>query len=120
MYEVMVRSKPDVKLAFLDGLVLKRDHGELVDHIARLAKEKCPKSKEGLDRPSLAALAGAAGWARPRTVGYSVVWQPPGFRAFCRWGTVAPGRSKKSEDLSRDRVYLRSLLRDHRHSPARP
>ena len=58
-YEVMVRSKPDAKLAFLDGLVLKRDHGELVDHIARLAKEKCPKSKRDLIAP-LAALAGAA------------------------------------------------------------
>jgi Protein of unknown function (DUF998) len=57
-YEVMVRSKPDAKLAFLDDLVAKRDHGELVDHVARLAKEKCPKSKRDLIAP-VAALGGA-------------------------------------------------------------
>jgi hypothetical protein len=55
LYEVLVRSKPDAKLAFLDDLVAKLDHGELVDHVAKLAKEKCKRSNRDL----IFALAGA-------------------------------------------------------------
>jgi hypothetical membrane protein len=55
VYKVLVNSKPDAKLAFLDDLVAKRDHGELVDHVAKLAKERCKRSNTDL----IAALAGA-------------------------------------------------------------
>ena len=41
VYEVLVKSKPEAKLAFLDDLVAKRDHGELQDHVAKVAKKKC-------------------------------------------------------------------------------
>ena len=44
VYEVLVKSKPDAKSAFLDDLVAKRDHGELADHVAKLAKKKCKRS----------------------------------------------------------------------------
>jgi hypothetical membrane protein len=55
MYEVLVKSKPDAKSAFLDDLLAKRDHGELADHVAKLAKEKCKKANIVL----IAHLAGA-------------------------------------------------------------
>lgn len=44
VYEVLAKSKSDAKSAFLDDLVAKRDHGELADHVANLAKEKCKRS----------------------------------------------------------------------------
>ncbi len=44
MYEVLAQSRPDARSAFLDGLVAMRDRGELADHVAKLAAEKCPKS----------------------------------------------------------------------------
>jgi hypothetical membrane protein len=43
-YEALLKSKPDAKSAFLDDLLAKRDHGELADHVAKLAKEKCKRS----------------------------------------------------------------------------
>jgi hypothetical membrane protein len=43
-YEVLVKSTPGAHLAVLDDLIEKRDQGELVDHIARLANEKCKRS----------------------------------------------------------------------------
>jgi hypothetical membrane protein len=55
-YEVLVRSRPDARLPALDDLVQKRDRGELVDHIARLADENCEKSNALL----IAAPMGAA------------------------------------------------------------
>jgi hypothetical membrane protein len=55
-YEVLAKSTPDAHLAALDDLVEKRNRGELFDHIARLAREKCPKSNALL----IAALIGAA------------------------------------------------------------
>jgi hypothetical membrane protein len=55
-YEVLVKSTPDAHLAVLDDLIEKRDRGELFDHIARLAKEKCVKSNMQL----IAAPIGAA------------------------------------------------------------
>src|SRR5215203_2475019 len=44
VYEALLKSKPDAKSAFLDDLLAKRDRGELADHIAILAKEKCKRS----------------------------------------------------------------------------
>jgi len=56
MYEVLAQSRPDARSAFLDGLVAMRDRGELADHVAKLAAEKCPKSSILL----IAAPIGAA------------------------------------------------------------
>lgn len=56
VYEVLARSKPDAKLAFLDDLVTKRDQGLLVPYVAREAKERCKRSNILL----IAAPAGAA------------------------------------------------------------
>ncbi len=44
VYEALLKSKPDAKLAFLDDLLAKRDRGELADHVAKLAKEECKRS----------------------------------------------------------------------------
>ena len=44
-YETLMKSAPDAQLAFLDDLVAKRDRGELADHVANLAREKCKRSK---------------------------------------------------------------------------
>jgi Protein of unknown function (DUF998) len=57
MYEVLAKSRPGAQSAFLDGLVAMRDRGELADHVAKLAAEKCPKSNILL----IAAPSGAAG-----------------------------------------------------------
>jgi hypothetical membrane protein len=54
-YEMLMKSVPDAKLAFLDDLVAKRDRGELADHVAKLAKEKCKRPKTEL----ILNLAGA-------------------------------------------------------------
>jgi hypothetical membrane protein len=48
VYEMLMKSVPDTKLAFLDNLVAKRDRGELADHVAKLAKEKCRRPKTEL------------------------------------------------------------------------
>ena len=55
-YAVLVKSRPDARSAALDDLIEKRDRGELVDHIARLASEKCKRSNALL----IAAPIGAA------------------------------------------------------------
>jgi hypothetical membrane protein len=55
VYEVLLKSKPDAKSAFLDEFLVKRDHGELLDHVAKLANEKCKRANTDLIR----ALAGA-------------------------------------------------------------
>lgn len=55
-YEVLKKSTPDAHFAVLDDLIEKRDRGELVDHIATLAHEKCQRSNTGL----IAAPIGAA------------------------------------------------------------
>jgi len=47
-YETLMKSVPDAKLAFLDDLIAKRDNGELADHVAKLAKEKCKRPKTEL------------------------------------------------------------------------
>ena len=43
VYEMLMKSVPDAKLAFLDDLVAKRDHAELADYVAKLANEKCKR-----------------------------------------------------------------------------
>jgi hypothetical membrane protein len=55
VYEVLMKSMPDAKLAFLDDLVAKRDRGELADHVVKLAKEKCKRPQTEL----ILNLAGA-------------------------------------------------------------
>jgi hypothetical protein len=54
VYEVLLKSKPDAGSAFLDEFLAKRDHGELADHVAKLANEKCKRAHTDL----IATLAG--------------------------------------------------------------
>jgi hypothetical membrane protein len=54
-YEVLLKSRPDARSAFLDDLVAKRDRGGLADHVAERAKVKCKKSRLEL----IAHLVGA-------------------------------------------------------------
>ena len=55
VYETLMKSVPDAKLAFLNDLVAKRDRGELTDYVVKLAKEKCTRPKTEL----ILNLAGA-------------------------------------------------------------
>jgi hypothetical membrane protein len=55
VYETVMKSVPDAKLAFLDDLITKRDRGELADHVAKLAQKKCKRPKTEL----ILNLAGA-------------------------------------------------------------
>ena len=55
VYENLVKSAPDAKLAFLDDLVAKRDHGELADHVANWPT----KSVRGPKTELILNLAGA-------------------------------------------------------------
>jgi hypothetical membrane protein len=55
VYEVLLKSKPDARSAFLDEFLAKRDRGELLDHVAKLADEKCKRANTDL----IGALAGA-------------------------------------------------------------
>jgi hypothetical membrane protein len=57
-YEALVKSRPDAHLAVLDDLIDKRDRGELVDHISRLADEKCQRSNTLLIAAPIGAAAG--------------------------------------------------------------
>jgi hypothetical membrane protein len=58
MYEVLAKSRPDARSAFLDRLVAMRDRGELADHVAKLAAEKCPKSNILLVAAPIGAAVG--------------------------------------------------------------
>jgi hypothetical membrane protein len=55
VYEVLLKSKPDARSAFLDEFLVKRDRSELLDHVAKLANEKCKRANTDL----IGALAGA-------------------------------------------------------------
>lgn len=57
-YGVLVNSTSDARSAVLDDLVEKRERGELVDHIATLARDKCPKSNAPLVAAPMGAAAG--------------------------------------------------------------
>jgi hypothetical membrane protein len=59
-YEVLVRSMPDAHLAVLDDLIAKRDRSELVDHIARLADDKCKRLNALLIAAPIGAAVGLA------------------------------------------------------------
>jgi hypothetical membrane protein len=73
-YEVLVRSRPDAQLAVLDDLIEKRDRGELVDHISRLADEKCKRLNALLIAAPIGAAVGlalallVARWYKPGNV----------------------------------------------------
>ena len=56
MYEALRRSRSDASSAFLDDLIKIRDRGELSDHIAAMANERCSTS----NRLLIAAPVGAA------------------------------------------------------------
>jgi hypothetical membrane protein len=56
VYEALLKSKPDARSAFLDDLLAKRDRGELVDHITKVANEKCKRANTDV----IASLGGAA------------------------------------------------------------
>jgi len=63
MYEVLAKSRPEARSAFLDDLVAMRDRGELADHVAKLAAEKCPKSNILLFAAPIGAAVGLIlGW----------------------------------------------------------
>jgi hypothetical membrane protein len=63
MYEVLAKSRPEARSAFLDDLVAMRDRGELADHVAKLAAEKCPKSNNLLFAAPIGAAVGLIlGW----------------------------------------------------------
>jgi hypothetical membrane protein len=44
VYAALLNSKPDAKSAFLDGLVAKRDHAELFEHVGALATNRCKRA----------------------------------------------------------------------------
>jgi hypothetical membrane protein len=58
VYEILLKSAPDAKLAFLDDLVARRDHGDLADHVSKVANEKCKRSKVELIMPLTGAGVG--------------------------------------------------------------
>jgi len=74
VYEALLKSKPDARSAFLDALLAERDHGELVDHIAKLANEKCKRANTDL----IASLAGAGVGL---VLGLLLAWWSSGGRA---------------------------------------
>jgi hypothetical membrane protein len=67
VYEVLAKSRPDAQSAFLDDLLAKRDRGELADHVAKLANEKCK-------RPNTILIAHLAGAGVGLVLGLLVAW----------------------------------------------
>src|SRR5215204_790592 len=57
-YEMLMKSAPDAKSAYLDDLVAKRDRGELADHVARLADQKCKRPNTELIMNLVGAVVG--------------------------------------------------------------
>jgi len=55
VYEALLKSRPDARSAFLDDLLAKRDRGELVDHVTKVANEKCKRANTDV----IASLGGA-------------------------------------------------------------
>jgi hypothetical membrane protein len=74
VYEVLMKSAPDAKSAVLDDLVAKRNHGELADHVAGLAREKCK-------RPNTELIMNLAGAGVGIVLGLLVAWRFGGRRA---------------------------------------
>ena len=79
MYEVLAKSRPDARSAFLDGLVAMRDRGELAKDVAKLAAEKCPKS-------TILLIAAPIGAAVGLILGSLIGWLFGG----CRYRPSAP------------------------------
>jgi hypothetical membrane protein len=102
VYEVLLQSKPDARSAFLDELLAKRDHGELADHVAKLANEKCKRTHTDL----IAALAGTGvGLA----LGLLVAWWFGGRRArraTAVGGVTAGDGSASFATISRAVVFV--------------
>lgn len=57
-YEVLVKSRPDGHSATLNDLLEKQRRGELANHIARLAKEKCKRTNTRFIAAPLGAAMG--------------------------------------------------------------
>jgi hypothetical membrane protein len=74
VYETLLRSKPDARSAFLDDLLAKRDHGELADHVAKLAKKRCKRS-------NFILIANLVGTGVALVLGLLVAWVFGGRRA---------------------------------------
>jgi hypothetical membrane protein len=102
VYEVLLKSKPDVRSVFLDGLLMKREHGELVDHIAKSANEKCKRANTDL-------IASVAGAGVGLVLGLFVTrWSPGGqARRVTGVGSVtALSRSARTSTISRRIVFV--------------
>jgi hypothetical protein len=41
VYELILKTKPDARLGYLDDLLARRDRGELPAYVAKVAKRKC-------------------------------------------------------------------------------
>ena len=76
VYEVLLKSRADARSAFVDDLLVKRDRGALVDHVASLANEKCKRANTDL----IGALAGTGVGI---VLALLVAWRFGGARA--RW-----------------------------------
>jgi hypothetical membrane protein len=87
VYEALLKSKPDAKSAFLDDLLAKRDRGELADHVAKLAKERCKRS-------NFILIANLAGSGVALVLGLLVAWWFGGRRDRLNTGLGAvPGKN---------------------------
>lgn len=62
---MLVKSKPDAKSAFLDDFLVKRDHGELADYVAKLAKESDLSNSQSIPTSFKAAQAVTAAGCSP-------------------------------------------------------
>ena len=98
MYEVLAKSKPDARSAFLDDLVAMRDRGQLADHVAKLAAEECPRSNMMLIAAPVGAgiglvLGSLIGWLVGRRRGHrlsdpdvaSAEGRSTGFASTAQW-----------------------------------
>jgi hypothetical membrane protein len=94
VYESLVKTTPDASSAFLDDLLAKRDSGQLADHLAALARERCKQSHDFL-------LAHLLGGGVALVLGLLVGWGFGGGRAG--WVAVLTGardgRGEKAKAL---------------------
>ncbi len=89
MYEVLAKSRPDARSAFLDGLVAMRDRGELADHITAVAKERCPKS-------NILLIAAPIGAAVGLVLGSLIGWLFGGHRGYRLSRPDVPAAERRS------------------------
>ena len=115
-YEGLLKSKPDGHLAALDDLLEMQRRGELMDHIAKLAKERCKRTNTGLIAAPIGAAVGlvmallVAHWFGGRGASRAPV------SGVSRRQTPARGCSHPSKNRAR----LRGVLFDRRHRTALP